>query len=71
MQDVTQGQIENRLLPDPELKQFIDKRKVSFDDLVKELTDDWPYLYLDKPWLPMIHLIVSLGILFFFNTGQK
>ena len=71
MQDVTQGQIENRLLPDPELKQFIDKRKVSFDDPVKELTDDWPYLYLDKPRLPMIHLIVSLGILFFLILAKN
>lgn len=63
MQDVTQGQIENRLLSDPDLKRFIDIRKVSFDDPVKELTDDWPYLYLDKPRFPTIHLIVSLGIL--------
>lgn len=71
MQDVTQGQIENHLLSNPELKQFIDIRKVSFDDPVKELTDDWPYLYLDKPRFPLIHLIVSLGILFFLILAKN
>jgi spermidine synthase len=65
VQDFAKGQVENNLLSSPELKQFIDDRKLSFDDPVEELTDDWPYLYLDKPRFPTIHLIMSFGIMLF------
>lgn len=42
------------------LDQFVTNNQRTFNTDVKPLTDDWPYLYLDKPRLPLIHMLVAL-----------
>jgi SAM-dependent methyltransferase len=44
----------------PDLANFIKKHEKSFPSLtINSLTDDWPYLYLDFPRLPALHLIIA------------
>ena len=50
----------NILAEQPGLKQFITGHSRIFDTQIKPLTDDWPYLYLDKPRLPLIHILMAL-----------
>jgi len=56
-----------RLLSEkPELTNFIKGHEKSFPPLtinsstINSLTDDWPYLYLDRPRLPLIHILMAL-----------
>lgn len=52
----------------PELAAFIAANKKDFSATTRPLTDDWPYLYLDQPRLPLIHLLTAaffLGALAF------
>jgi SAM-dependent methyltransferase len=45
----------------PELANFIKEHEKSFFPLtINALSDDWPYLYLDKPRLPLIHILMAL-----------
>lgn len=48
------------LAQNPRLNSFVEDNKKIYDQDVKVLTDDWPYLYLDKPRLPAIHLFVAI-----------
>lgn len=43
----------------PALGNFIEANKRTYDTNTKALTDDWPYLYLDKPRLPVIHVVIA------------
>ncbi len=43
-----------------DLNQFVVNNQRVFNTNTKPLTDNWPYLYLDKPRLPLIHVIVAL-----------
>ena len=43
-----------------DLNQFVTDNQRVFNTNVKPLTDNWPYLYLDKPRLPLIHMVVAL-----------
>lgn len=47
------------LSANPELAGFVTKNARQFQPNAKPLTDDWPYLYLDKPRLPLIHLLMA------------
>ena len=57
---------------EPVLDRFISQRRVDFsrgvmdEASVKLTTDDWPYLYLEKPRIPNMHLclMVILSLLF-------
>lgn len=70
-----------RLLAEkPDLAKFINTHKRSFPPLtinglthqrINALSDDWPYLYLDSPRLPALHLIIAgLAIAGFFLTRK-
>lgn len=59
------GVVNEYLNQNPDLKKFIGDRQISFKDNNKNLTDDWPYLYLDQPRLPSIHLWISLFLILF------
>jgi len=49
----------NRLISeDKNLTKFTQERKIEYDLKAKILSDDWPYLYLDKPRIPIIHLSI-------------
>ena len=66
------GTIEAAFQNNPDFEKFINSRKADFNQEVKPLTDNWPYLYLDQPRLPKIHLIISaLLFLFFLPFGKK
>lgn len=43
-----------------ELGNFVENNRQSFQINTRSLTDDWPYLYLDKPRLPLIHMFIAL-----------
>lgn len=62
--------VDNYLLNNPDLTTFIDNRKLEYKRDTKYLTDNWPYLYLEKPRIPLLHIIVSavfVGILLLFS----
>lgn len=71
VQDLQEGKISNNLSTNSDLKKFIDNRKVNYGKPVKEITDNWPYLYLDKPRLPKLHLIISLSLIIIFLSLFK
>lgn len=56
------GDMTEILANDAPLSDFVIKSGRVFDDRVRLLTDDWPYLYLDKPRLPLLHLIFAAAI---------
>lgn len=46
------------------IAEYLARHKMEYkDSSVNTLTDNWPYVYLDKPRLPFLHLIVSLSAL--------
>lgn len=51
------------LVNNEKLNRLITQRKIQFEDTQKILTDNWPYLYLDTPRIPKIHLILSAILL--------
>jgi len=55
--------IDEVLSENVELNQFVQKRKISYEDPQKYLTDNWPYLYLKKAKIPNIHITVALLLL--------
>ncbi|PIS09695.1 hypothetical protein COT75_00670 [Candidatus Beckwithbacteria bacterium CG10_big_fil_rev_8_21_14_0_10_34_10] len=65
------NQLENVLSQDKDLANFINSRRLKYEPFEKELTDDWPYLYLDKARVPKIHLIISLILLTIFVSLIK
>lgn len=56
------GEMAEILANNAPLNDFVSKNSRIFDGRVRLLTDDWPYLYLDKPRLPLLHLIFSVAI---------
>lgn len=72
VQSVDEHQLQTWLSQNPALDKFIASRQITYKSPAKELVDDWPYLYLDKPRIPKIHLIVSLFLLaIFLILAQK
>ena len=51
--------LDNILSANPDLASFIAKRTKVFGPNARALTDDWPYLYLDQPRLPLIHILMA------------
>lgn len=72
MEDKTDGTIEKYLAQNQGLNDFIAARRVDYGQPNRSLTDNWPYLYLDAPRIPKIHLIISgLLLVAFFTIGKK
>jgi hypothetical protein len=69
--------LEESLIKKPSLKEFYSKHKIDFEKLkqgigtVRATTDDWPYLYLEKPAIPKIHLCIMLVLGLLFAFGKK
>ncbi len=59
------GQVEQRLAADPRLQQFVLSNPPEFlaSPAVPVTTDDWPYLYQQGRWLPVIFLSVGALVL--------
>ena len=67
------GAVERSTAQNPELGKFLEARRISFENgnKTKLLSDDWPYLYLDLPRLPKIHIFISLFLILFFVLLRK
>lgn len=52
--------LDNILTANVPLADFMAANARNFSSDINPLTDDWPYLYLDKPRLPIIHILVAL-----------
>lgn len=52
--------LENILTTNVPLADFMAANAKNFSSDINPLTDDWPYLYLDKPRLPIIHILIAL-----------
>lgn len=67
--------LENILSANPELRDFVRRSARKFDADINALTDNWPYLYLDNPRLPTLHLIIAgvfmAGLFFARKTSLK
>ncbi len=66
-----QNKLQEDVLRVSGLKQFIDKRKISYDNRTNILTDDWPYLYLKNQHVPMLHVIIACVLLAVFLLFGK
>jgi len=70
------GVLNQYLAQNKNLADFIRSRETSFSGEINHLSDNWPYLYLDRPRLPKIHLLVfasllaALGLCRRFVAGQ-
>jgi SAM-dependent methyltransferase len=50
-------------LPARWLQDYIKAHEVTLPGTTRATTDDWPYLYLERPMVPRLHLLTSLTIL--------
>ena len=48
---------------DPALREFVRRHQLPLRGDTRPTTDDWPYLYLEHPRIPKLHLVTSLAIL--------
>ncbi|MFC1722192.1 spermidine synthase [Patescibacteria group bacterium] len=55
--------LDNFLNAEPELKEFLFSKKTDFGEPNKKLSDNWPYLYLDQPRIPGLHVLISAILL--------
>ena len=53
----------NLFAQDEQLNAYVKVNERTFSTDTKLLTDDWPYLYLDKPRLPLLHAVVGTVLL--------
>ncbi|MDP4001662.1 MAG: hypothetical protein Q8P69_01290 [bacterium] len=67
-----EGNINEKYLnKNSDLKKFIEVRKVSYDINIKSLTDNWPYLYLNKPQIPKIYFWISIFLVALFFALRR
>jgi predicted membrane-bound spermidine synthase len=55
----------------PELRDFVDKHKVTFAGPVRLTTDDWPYLYVEKARIPRMYLLIIGSLLGLILMAKK
>ena len=57
----------------PELNNYIKNRKINISQKndTKITTDDWPYLYLEKPSIPHLFLFLSVTVILILITSLK
>ncbi len=63
--------ISHRFAEDEELHEFIAQHNVPRTKPVQLTTDDWPYLYLERSRIPMLHLCLSAILLTIFLCTQR
>lgn len=65
--------IEAALAADPKLAQLIrhwqTERPLKLDQGTRPATDDWPYLYLERPSIPLIFVLLAGLMLFLYRYG--
>ena len=66
------GDVEEKYLnKNQDLKKFIEERRMYYGNDSTTLSDNWPYLYLDGPRIPQIHLWVSIFLIAAFFAFRK
>ncbi len=65
------GRLRARIAQQGTLAAFIDQHRVAPTESVKITTDNWPYLYLEKPRIPSLHLYLSLILLTLFLVFRR
>jgi spermidine synthase len=69
-----EGAIRERLAADPRLGELVESwrknQPVEFADGVRPATDDWPYLYLERPMIPVLYYLLAglLAALFVYGV---
>lgn len=69
--------VPDALKEDPQLARFISSRKEPISSVnsdgsrIKLTDDDWPYLYLEKPGIPNMHLCIMLVLSILFVTARR
>jgi len=63
--------LQERIARDPSLSAFIAARTIPVGDSVKLITDNWPYLYLKTPHVPMLHLCLSAILVALFVLARR
>ena len=58
--------INNYLQQNTDLQKFVEALRINYRTNINISSDNWPYLYLDKPRIPMIHLLISLVLMLIF-----
>ncbi len=71
VQDRTGKLINSYLDKNKDLADFIKKRELTYELDVDTLSDNWPYLYLDKPRIPKVHLLISMMLILLFSLMAK
>ncbi|HSQ57482.1 MAG TPA: methyltransferase domain-containing protein, partial [Gemmata sp.] len=68
--------VEARIAADPKLaalvKEWQAKDPIKLTGTTRAPTDDWPYIYLEKPSIPVLYLLLAvvLGALYFYGRWQ-
>lgn len=65
------GVINRYLSQNKDLEKFVRQRQVTYNNQINPLSDNWPYLYLDKPRIPTIHILVSVLLIGLFLSLRK
>jgi spermidine synthase len=54
------------------IAKWTQQNPLPFSFTTKITTDDWPYLYLEKPWIPLLYYFLALMLLaLFFYTRRR
>lgn len=64
--------LEEAIEKDAFLEAYIDSSRITIDEnRVKDTVDDWPYVYLEKPTIPKMHLVIIFCLSILFIAGNK
>ena len=55
----------------PDLKRHIDEHTIQYSGPVKLTSDDWPYLYIEKPSIPRLYLLIIMSLVVLFVGAKK
>ena len=58
-------------IKDPSLRQLVRDGQLRLSGTTRATTDDWPYLYLERPKIPKLHLLISLLLIGTVGLAQR
>jgi len=62
--------LQERIARDPSLRGFIAEHAIPSSGPATPTTDNWPYLYLERPHVPTLHLCLSITLLLLFVLAR-
>ena len=64
-----------RIAADPKLAGLIEewktRDKIQLTGTTRRTTDDWPYIYLEKPTIPVLYFVLGVVLLLLFVRGMR